>query len=673
MKKHIMNYLVKYSPKSVPRNSCIFLITLLVSLMLVATASATIYKSDNFDNRADWNGCTQGPSGWATYFWNNNYCNRVEIGGAWDDAHGSTGKSIRITWPSSILELGMATYNVSGASHVWTGFWWKHDPGYTMGADNQDKWIYFNEVAGVRNMISHKNNSLCFFDGSNYNLCVQNGTTADTHPNTDSSAWVNDSSWHYYTILADPANDDIRIWRDGTELKWNGDNLNAGWSGKSFDSGHMLWGYQSRSAWGGHVSYFDDIVAASTKGEVVDFLKASETASPTTPQAAPVGSNSPPLANAGSDQTITDLDGNGSELVKLDGYASSDPDGSIVSHSWREGSLLLSNAAAASVSLGVGVHDITLTVTDNGGAQASDNLRVTVVAASATPSPATGSSNILLQESFSDTALAARDWYDAGANTPRIVSDAVRGKVLEFSYANGAAIPTTGTLRHLFSEAGEITLSYQVKYQSGWSWITGDSGPHELYLLTNLDHAWKGPAESHGTTYIEMHQGKQRLGFQDALNIDQSNIGVNLKNSTEYRGVFGCNGSSDAYPDGICWGSSGAKINGKLLDVDMLPLENNRWYQVKYHFKMNSIVDGKGVADGVIEYWLDGELLLSLHDVLIRTGANPNLQWNQVMIAPYFHNGTPQAQKFWIDDLLVNSSTGNGPTAPTELRIVYVR
>ncbi|NCQ56184.1 hypothetical protein GW797_08190, partial [Candidatus Parcubacteria bacterium] len=91
----------------------------------------------------------------------------------------------------------------------------------------------------------------------------------DTHPNTDSSAWVNDSSWHYYTILADPANDDIRIWRDGTELKWNGDNLNAGWSGKSFDSGHMLWGYQSRSAWGGHVSYFDDIVAASTKGEVV--------------------------------------------------------------------------------------------------------------------------------------------------------------------------------------------------------------------------------------------------------------------------------------------------------------------------------------------------------------------------------------------------------------------
>ena len=47
--------------------------------------------------------------------------------------------------------------------------------------------------------------------------------------------------------------------------------------------------------------------------------------------------NLPPLADAGSDQTVTDNDRDGTELVTLDGSASSDRDGSIVSYEWREG------------------------------------------------------------------------------------------------------------------------------------------------------------------------------------------------------------------------------------------------------------------------------------------------------------------------------------------------
>ncbi|HKJ03979.1 MAG TPA: hypothetical protein VJ974_00170 [Geopsychrobacteraceae bacterium] len=650
----------------------------LLSLIMATTASATVFKSDHFDSRPDWDGCSDPPSGWSTYFWNSNYCNKVQISGDWDDAHGSNGKSVRITWPSSILELGMTTYNVSGASHVWTGFWWRHDAGYSMGADNQDKWIYFNEVSGVRNMLSHKNNTLCFFDGSSYDLCVQTGNSPDTHPNTGSSSWINDTAWHYYTILADPANDDIRVWRDGTELKWNGDNLNAGWAGNKFDSGYMTWGYQSRSGWGGHVSYFDDIIAATTKAEVDEFLGASGT----TPTPSP--SNTPPIANAGNGLTLSDINGDGFEQIQLDGTNSNDSDGSIVLYEWKEGATTLTNTANAAVNVPVGNHVFTLTVTDNEGAQTSDTVAVSVLAGTSGGGGNGGdpSGEVLLQESFDDSATASRGWYDAGAASPVIVTDAQRGKVLEYSYSSGASTPSTGAMRQLFTDTDEITLSYYVKYQSDWSWVSGDSGPHEFYLLTNLDHSWKGPAESHGTTYIEMHQGWQRLGFQDALNIDQSKIGSNLANLTEQRGVFGCNGTSDQYPDGICWGDTGAKINGKLWDVDMAPIQNDQWHQVKVHLKMNSITNGVGNADGVMEYWIDGQQKMSLNNILIRTGANPNMKWNQLMIAPYFHNGTPKAQKFWIDDLVISNTVGAStpppeptpePTplaAPTGLRIL---
>jgi hypothetical protein len=88
--------------------------------------------------------------------------------------------------------------------------------------------------------------------------------------------------------------------------------------------------------------------------------------------------NTPPTANAGADQTVTDGDGNGVETVTLNGGASSDIDGSIVRYEWREGSTVLATIAAPSVTLMVGAHTLTLTVTDNNEATGSDTVVVTV-------------------------------------------------------------------------------------------------------------------------------------------------------------------------------------------------------------------------------------------------------------------------------------------------------
>src|SRR5262249_42180630 len=85
-----------------------------------------------------------------------------------------------------------------------------------------------------------------------------------------------------------------------------------------------------------------------------------------------------PIANAGADQTLTDTNGDGVESVALDGSASSDPDGSIVSYEWREGSTVLSVAASPSIFLTVGTHTLTLQVTDDHGATGTDTVVVTV-------------------------------------------------------------------------------------------------------------------------------------------------------------------------------------------------------------------------------------------------------------------------------------------------------
>ena len=88
--------------------------------------------------------------------------------------------------------------------------------------------------------------------------------------------------------------------------------------------------------------------------------------------------NAPPSANAGADQTVTDSDGDGTQAVTLNGGASSDSDGTIVSYVWREGASTMATGVSPTVSLSVGTHTLTLQVTDDDGATATDSMTVTV-------------------------------------------------------------------------------------------------------------------------------------------------------------------------------------------------------------------------------------------------------------------------------------------------------
>ena len=92
-----------------------------------------------------------------------------------------------------------------------------------------------------------------------------------------------------------------------------------------------------------------------------------------------IGGNRRPVADAGSNQTVTDEDGNGRETVTLDGSASSDPDGQIVDWEWAEGGIVVGNGETLDTDLLVGNYTVSLTVTDDGGATATDELLVRVL------------------------------------------------------------------------------------------------------------------------------------------------------------------------------------------------------------------------------------------------------------------------------------------------------
>jgi hypothetical protein len=89
--------------------------------------------------------------------------------------------------------------------------------------------------------------------------------------------------------------------------------------------------------------------------------------------------NQPPVAYAGTDQSVQDADGNGSEQITVDGSGSFDLDGSIASYEWFNGPTLLGTGAVLTTALAAtGTHSLALVVTDDAGETGSDTLTVRV-------------------------------------------------------------------------------------------------------------------------------------------------------------------------------------------------------------------------------------------------------------------------------------------------------
>ncbi len=291
---------------------------------------------------------------------------------------------------------------------------------------------------------------------------------------------------------------------------------------------------------------------------------------------------------------------------------------------------------------------------------------------STTGGPASGTSTTgtpLLTEGFDDASVSARGWYD---NTSPVVTTEEQhagAGALQMGWMVGGKTPVHGgSLRHAFSATDRLYVRYWVKYSANWVGSGVGYHPHEINIVTSLDPAFIGPSATHMTAYVEhnyQHGGVPRLSLQDALNIDADHVHQDLTHLTEARAVAGCNGSTDGYAT-QCYQSGTSWRNGKEWTASQpafLPTPGqgykNDWHQVEAYFQLNTIGAGKGAADGIVQYWFDGRLLIDHQNVLFRTATHPTMMFNQFLIAPYIGVGSPVAQTMWVDDLVL--ATGRVP------------
>lgn len=289
----------------------------------------------------------------------------------------------------------------------------------------------------------------------------------------------------------------------------------------------------------------------------------------------------------------------------------------------------------------------------------------------------------LFSESFDDANFSSRDWYDV--DTFAITSsDCHFGSCAQFSFNQGATTPTgtPGTARKLFTAADSLYISFYVKFATGWRGSQQSYHPHLIYVLSDADDEWAGPANSYLDTYIEFlsdigspYAIRPMLALQDAkkVNILNGRPPIDLSAITENRSVNGCNtpASSGAVPDCFCFNDAAPTSNNCMGSEDIWysaamwytnsSLSTNAWHHVETYFEMNTISGGIGQHDGVMREWIDGVQVINRSDVLYRTNQYPTQKWAQFIIGPYIGDGAPIAETFYMDSLTV------GDTNPYEM------
>ncbi|HJQ54384.1 MAG TPA: Ig-like domain-containing protein [Gemmatimonadaceae bacterium] len=354
--------------------------------------------------------------------------------------------------------------------------------------------------------------------------------------------------------------------------------------------------------------------------------------------------------------TVTMQDRRGRPIDRAVQWSSSNPAIAAVS-----GSGLVTGKAAGNATI-VATHR---TVTGS--------ATVTVTAAdSVAPPPPPPPGQLLFKEDFENTNISARGWYD-NTRVQLSTTEHISGSTAsaQYHWLKGATTPVSGdTQRHKFTPSSSVYLSYYVKYSTNYVGSGQDYHPHEFYILSTMDGDYDGPSDNFLDIYVEQNYqngGKPIIDVQDnkSINTSRGSLPNNLIGVTENRSVSGCNGMVEKNMYSECYDAGDYWYNYKQLSapVQFQPSPGDgyksNWNFVEAYVQLNTVVNGVGQPNGVIQYWFNGKLVIDRHDVLFRTAAHPTLQLNQFLIGPYIGDGSPVDQYMWVDNLRV--ATGRIP------------
>jgi len=370
--------------------------------------------------------------------------------------------------------------------------------------------------------------------------------------------------------------------------------------------------------------------------------------------------------NAGqtTQATVTEQDRRGRPLSRPVTWQSSDPTVATVDTSGLVRGVKAGNASIVASRDGV-----------------SGSAPLVVLAASDTttdsvppppPPPPPGDGTLLFQENFDDSNIGSRGWYD-NTHVELSTTEHISGSTAsaQYHWLNGATVPTSGNAqRHKFTPTNSVYVSYWVKYSANYVGSGQTYHPHEFYILSTLDGQYDGPSNNYLDIYIEQNYqngGRPVIAMQDnrAINYNYGSLPNNLVAVTEDRSTAGCNGIVETNIHQECFNAGSYWYNLKSLTgpVTFQPSAGtgykNNWNYVEAYVQLNTVTNGKGNPDGVMQYWFNGQLIIDRHDILFRTGAHATMQLNQFLIAPYIGDGSPVDQYMWVDNLRL--ATGRIP------------
>ncbi|MBJ6727570.1 hypothetical protein [Geomesophilobacter sediminis] len=287
-------------------------------------------------------------------------------------------------------------------------------------------------------------------------------------------------------------------------------------------------------------------------------------------------------------------------------------------------------------------------------------------------------------ESFENNSFASRGWYD-NTNQGTIVSGGQSGNCLQWNWAAGAVTPTNGASSRLaITPTDTLYLSFYVKFQSGWQGSQKTYHPHLMYILSDLDYNanhYSPLANNYLQTYVEFlsdignpYGVHPQIALQDEKRVNTS-YGTppnNLSATTENRSVNYCNTPVYSGVNGqTCFADNPYYSSNIWLSSATVP--TGGWHHVEVYMAMNSVTNGKGNNDGIMQEWIDGTPVINQANILYRTAQDATKKWAEFVLAPYIGDGSPIAQSMWIDELTIQpTKPGNAaPSAPAGLSTTY--
>jgi hypothetical protein len=213
----------------------------------------------------------------------------------------------------------------------------------------------------------------------------------------------------------------------------------------------------------GFVSYASNLVSADINGYADVFVHKRGKV------------NNPPIADAGSDQTVN-CSGPGGAIVTLDGSNSSDPDEDSLIYSWEGPFQGPVSGVQPQVNIPLGTHVITLRADDGKGGTAEDTVVITVGDTIPPSTTATIGATSGIQN-----AAAINEWYRTDVTVDLVSTDNCTGCEKVYTILDGvSAVAAGNSANMLISLDGIHELSY---------WAVDGSGNTESQksLIIKLD------------------------------------------------------------------------------------------------------------------------------------------------------------------------------------------